>query len=225
MSQNNVWEQIHKSKSWGRYPNEELVRFIGRNFFKYSIPERKNIKILEIGCGQGANIWFLAKEGFDSYGIDISISAIEKANKYLNEFHHTSANLEQGDAKNLQYSDNYFDAVIDVVALQHLTFTDHKIAYNEVKRVLKSNGLFWTMHIAKNSFGYGTGRQIDYETFTDIKEGPFAGKGQVTMLDQSDMKKVITESNLEIISLEKQINTYNNLKDSLIHWLITCKTN
>ena len=57
------------------------MRFIGRNFFKIPLDERNEIKILEIGCGQGSNLWFLAKEGFDVYGIDISPSAIQKTEK------------------------------------------------------------------------------------------------------------------------------------------------
>lgn len=73
-----IWEQIHSQRAWGRYPNEELVKFIGKNFFRIPKEERQNIKILELGCGQGANLWFLAKEGFDVYGIDISPSAIKK---------------------------------------------------------------------------------------------------------------------------------------------------
>jgi len=99
----NIWEQIHSKRAWGKYPNEELVRFIGRNFFKIPREERKSIKILEVGCGQGANLWFLAKEGFDVYGIDISPSAIRKTEKYLNEAYNVRANLKVADARELPY--------------------------------------------------------------------------------------------------------------------------
>ena len=55
-----------------RYTNEELCRFMGRNFFSVSHEKRKDIKILETGCGSGANLWMITKEGFSTYGIDIS---------------------------------------------------------------------------------------------------------------------------------------------------------
>ena len=66
------------------YPNEELLRFLGRHFFN-SVPkdERKTIRVLELGCGSGANLWMISKEGFDTYGIDISNSAISLASKML----------------------------------------------------------------------------------------------------------------------------------------------
>lgn len=34
-----------------RWPNEEFCRFMGRNFFSKPESERKDIRILEAGCG------------------------------------------------------------------------------------------------------------------------------------------------------------------------------
>ena len=59
MSWNSNWEEVFKNKEWGRYPAEELVRFIARNYFKYK--NRDIIKVLDLGCGIGSNLWFLAK--------------------------------------------------------------------------------------------------------------------------------------------------------------------
>lgn len=44
-----VWEDIFLKHSWGKYPAEDLIRFIARNF--YSVPSRSEINILEVGCG------------------------------------------------------------------------------------------------------------------------------------------------------------------------------
>src|SRR5262249_61470196 len=77
MSWDPVWEDIFRSSDWGKYPPEELIRFVARNYFR--APDRKQVKILEVGCGTGANVWFAAREGFDAYGIDGSPTAIRKA--------------------------------------------------------------------------------------------------------------------------------------------------
>lgn len=74
------WEAIHATQEWGKYPSESVIRFVARNFYKY---EREKIKILDFGCGVGANTWFLARERFDVYAFDGSESAIRKAKKYL----------------------------------------------------------------------------------------------------------------------------------------------
>ena len=77
------WDKIFSTQEWGKYPGEELIRFIARNF--YAAPNRKDIRILEVGCGTGANLWFLAKEGFNAFGIDGS---------QITKIYHLFRNLE-----------------------------------------------------------------------------------------------------------------------------------
>ena len=55
-----------------------------------------NIKVLEIGCGTGSNIWFLAREGFDVFGLDGSQTAILKTREKLDR-EQLSAELNVGD--------------------------------------------------------------------------------------------------------------------------------
>jgi len=55
-----------------RYPNEELLRFFGRHYFLLPPEQRRKIRILEVGCGSGANLWMIAREGFEAHGIDLS---------------------------------------------------------------------------------------------------------------------------------------------------------
>lgn len=77
-----IWDEIFSSQSWGKYPGESLIRFIAKNYYSRV---RSEIKILEIGCGTGANLWYFAKEGFRTYGIDGSKKAISIANQRLND--------------------------------------------------------------------------------------------------------------------------------------------
>jgi hypothetical protein len=57
-----------------RYPNEELVRFLARHFFPIPCAERAAVPILEVGCGSGANLWMIAREGFAAHGLSITTS-------------------------------------------------------------------------------------------------------------------------------------------------------
>ncbi len=76
-----IWEEIHQEVEWGgKYPSEEVIRFIARNYYG---ADRENTKILDLGCGTGAVTWFLAREGFDTMGVDGSSVAIEKARKLM----------------------------------------------------------------------------------------------------------------------------------------------
>jgi len=35
------------------------------------------MRVLEVGCGNGANLWFLTFEGYDAFGIDASQAALD----------------------------------------------------------------------------------------------------------------------------------------------------
>lgn len=96
-----------------RYPNEELMRFMGRKFFSAPQQERQDIGILETGCGSGANLWVIAREGFDAYGIDRSSAALRLCQEMLESWDCT-ATLQDGDMADLPYGPETFDAVVDV---------------------------------------------------------------------------------------------------------------
>ena len=40
-----IWEVIYQKSDWGRYPCEDLIRFIAKNY--YTVPDRSKIKIIK----------------------------------------------------------------------------------------------------------------------------------------------------------------------------------
>lgn len=48
----NYWEQVHSRTEWGQYPTEHVIRFIARNYYNKN---RKEIRILDFGCGGGCS--------------------------------------------------------------------------------------------------------------------------------------------------------------------------
>ena len=77
-----VWETVFTTQAWGKYPGEDLIRFVARNFYK--APNRINVELLEVGFGTGANLWFIAREGFTVHGVEGSPSALNMAIERLN---------------------------------------------------------------------------------------------------------------------------------------------
>jgi cyclopropane fatty-acyl-phospholipid synthase-like methyltransferase len=121
-----------------RYPNEELCRFIGRHFHHLGIEEKRKIRVLETGCGSGANLWMLAKEGFDTYGLDLSGESLKLAEKMLASYGVT-ARLKVGDMTHLDYPDDFFDVVVDVWSSCCLTADMGKEYLCEVQRTLRAD--------------------------------------------------------------------------------------
>ena len=75
MSWDATWEEVFRQQEWGKYPGEDLIRFVARNF--YNVEKRSDIKILEVGCGPGANLWFIAREVIIAAAESIAICSSE----------------------------------------------------------------------------------------------------------------------------------------------------
>jgi len=147
----NIYDEQYKKLGFNAqrlYPNEELLRFMGRRFFSIPKNKRRKIKILELGCGSGANLWMIAKEGFKCYGIDISKEGLKLCLRMLRKYR-VKAQVLVGDMRKLPYINDFFDAVIDIVSLQHLLFSEHILVYREIKRVLKPEGVFFFLSFGK----------------------------------------------------------------------------
>lgn len=106
--------------------------------------KKRNVKkVLDLGCGWGRNLIFLAKHGFKTYGIDFSKEGIKIAKKWLRK-KNLRANLKIGSIfKKLPYKDNFFDAIISISALQHSRIKNIRYAIKEIERILKPNGLIF----------------------------------------------------------------------------------
>ncbi len=206
MSWDPVWEDVFKTHDWGKYPPEELVRFVARNF--YRAPDRKAVKLLEIGCGPGANVWFMAREGFDVYGMDGAPTAIAKAARRM-EAEGVRANLKVGDAAQLQslYGPAMFDGIVDLACLWCHRMEDVRAIVREMFAVLKPGGLIFSMLVARGSYGDGLGRELEPGTFVDIAEGPLQGCGTNHFFSPEELKEVFNSfQDLQVEYSERSLN-------------------
>ncbi len=110
--------------------------------------KKRNFKrVLDLGCGSGRHTIFLAQQGFEVYGIDISEEGIRKTSSHLKK-HGLKAHLKVGDIYlRLPYSDNFFDAIVCIHTLHHNDIEGIERLIMELKRILKQKGLlFTTLH-------------------------------------------------------------------------------
>lgn len=94
--------------------------------------------VLEYGCGPGSSAFFLAEQGAEVDGIDISSVAIKRAANTANERGiDDRTRFQLMDAEALRFDDHSFDTVCGSGILHHL---DLDRAYREIARVLKPDG-------------------------------------------------------------------------------------
>ena len=153
------------------YPHTAVVTFIMRHFAQ--APERARIRILEVGCGAGNNIWFLAREGFAAAGIDGSKTAIDFARARLAR-DGLEAEMVTGDFQTLSWPNNYFDCVIDRGAITCNRRAVIERTLDEVRRVLKPDGQFLSMIYGTGHPGRLYGVPLGDGSFNQFSGGYFA---------------------------------------------------
>lgn len=202
-----AWEEVHSTRDWGKYPSIDVVSFVARNYYK---KERKNVKILDFGCGQGSNTWFAAREGFDTYAFDGSASAIEKAKKFLLE-QNLKADFKIMFGTKLEYDNDFFDCVIDGAAISANKTQDIKIMLKEIYRVLKKGGkIISTGLFNAKSTSYGTGDLVEKNTYTNISAGTLQGIGAIHFFEKDEILELWSEAGFKNIAIDESILTINN---------------
>jgi tRNA (uracil-5-)-methyltransferase TRM9 len=96
-------------------------------------------RLLNVGCAHGPDFPPFYKD-FELYGIDVSGKMLELARKYAEKFKF-SVTLAQADARELPFTDNYFDWAIAVATYHHIEGEAERLkALKELYRVLKPGG-------------------------------------------------------------------------------------
>lgn len=217
---NEGWDKLFASKDWGRYPSIEVVSFVARHF--YSAQDSAAVRILEVGPATGANVWFLAREGFETHAIDGSKVAIDKCTKML-EKEGLQANLKVGDIAQLPWDDSFFDCVIDCECLYANNYADSRKAVGEIHRVLKPGGRLLSI-----TFGLGMQDGFEHEalpdephTFKKLRSPWFnEGYGLIRLTSEDEIPDLYQPFGIESVDLAQV--TASNQTANKREWIIKC---
>lgn len=114
-------------------------------------PETRNKRVLEIGCGNGADGTMFARAGAYYTGVDLTEAAVEATREHFRVLG-LPGSFQIEDAERLSFPDESFDFVYSYGVLHHTPNPTN--AFSEVHRVLKPGGKAVLMLYHKHSFNY-----------------------------------------------------------------------
>lgn len=120
-----------------------LAQFVDYSSWKYK-------KVLEVGCGAGADAYMFCKNGAEYTGIDVTHTSVSLTKSNL-AFYKLSARVLQMDAVTITLQEK-FDLIYSLGVLHHIP--DIELALRNIHAVLADDGMFYLVIYNKNSIFY-----------------------------------------------------------------------
>lgn len=156
------WNLILREKWYSlEEPDESVVNFVA--FLK---KKDKKLRVLDLGCGAGRHQVYMAKQGIEVHGVDLSETGINLSNERL-ERQKLDAYLVKCDMGLLPYMDFCFDAVISLHTIYHQRLKGIQETISEIHRILRKKGLLLVNFLSKRSYSYGKGAKVEENTFVE----------------------------------------------------------
>jgi ubiquinone/menaquinone biosynthesis C-methylase UbiE len=130
-------------------------------------------RVLDLGFGAGRHVAYLAREGFEACGTDISSRGLELTREWLQK-EGLHADLRLSDMTLIPYPDQYFDAVVSTYVIHHNTLDNIRRCVAEIHRVLVPGGRAMLIVQSKRGYRYGGGQQLEPDTYITV-DGADAG--------------------------------------------------
>lgn len=116
-----------------------------------SFPEARGKRVLEIGCGNGADGVMFASHGAHYTGIDLTAEAVDATRRHF-AVEGLDGQFRQENTEQLRFANDSFDIVYSFGVLHHTPTPER--AVREVYRVLKPGGVALVMLYHRHSFNY-----------------------------------------------------------------------
>jgi SAM-dependent methyltransferase len=160
MDQQALWNNIHmegKHSAFSRTPSE-FAQEVARSFPDHA-------KIIELGCGFGADAAFIAQQGCAVIATDLSEVAIARNKQRYGNIPGLTFQVVDMSNGTLPFQTDGFDGVYARLSLHYYPDKVTKQLFQDIHRVLKMGGRLAFICKTTNDPLYGKGAQLEEDMF------------------------------------------------------------
>lgn len=142
--------------------------------------KNKNQEMLDLGCGIGADTLYLIERGFKVLSCDFSNEALKSIRENIPNSKTQRLNI----LDIFPFTDESYSLIIADLSLHYFDHSTTLHILNEIKRVLKTNGVLLARVASVNdfNFGAGVGKQLEKNFY-------FEGAYTKRFFDQDDIHR------------------------------------
>lgn len=130
-----IYEEEYKTEEyyWGTEPNKVCYQIL------QLMPPTKHLKLLDIGCGEGKDAVFFARNGYDVTAFDVSDAGIEKTKRLADKIG-VHVNVFKADILDYRL-DTHFDIIFSSGVLHYIKPEFRKEIFDNYKQFTNQDGL------------------------------------------------------------------------------------
>jgi cyclopropane fatty-acyl-phospholipid synthase-like methyltransferase len=214
------WEKEWRRRdSYPEWPWTDLVSAVHRRT-GLSAGDR----VLELGCGAGANVPFFLDLGVEYYAIEGSESAVEVVQERFPSVEDTTV---VGDFTEQIPFNKPFDCIIDRGSLVANATDAIESGLTLANDALRDDGLMLTvdMFSTKHSeYQQNGGERVDKFTRAEFDEGPFAGLGEIHFCSEDHVRELYErEYEIEFLRHKNKKQLYPETDNHHAAWDIVAR--
>ena len=193
----------HWNKTYSSSTSESTDEWLLTVLSQLNIGE--GAKVLDLGCGSGANSEILLKMGYETTAVDISDEAIAKTRRRLPSIECECVDITLG----LPFDEGSFDLVLADLVLHYFTMKTTLSIVDDIRRVLAPSGYLAARVNSDTDLLSGAGRGLE------VEPGLFLYRGHYKRFFNSDSFLPIFRGFLVQSSGESTTHKYGQKKSTV----------
>lgn len=139
--------------NWSKRRSSIPVYDLWLDNYKNILEKNNNIEILDLGCGIGADTLYLIERGYKVLSCDFSREALKSVEKNIPGSKTKYLNMME----DFPIDDNAYSLIVADLSLHYFDNKTTIHIMNEIKRILKGNGILLARVASVNDFNFGAG--------------------------------------------------------------------